>query len=85
MGHLCHVPLGETPTLALTLKAYFESVFIAREPCSEKALSLESMTGEVNGGELCVHRFEAQGVLGITVFVFSKRWASGVRKKEKGW
>lgn len=39
MGHLCHVPLGETPTLALTLKAYFESVFIAREPCSEKALS----------------------------------------------
>lgn len=53
MGHFCHVPLGETPTLALTLKAYFESVFIAREPCSEKALSPESMTGEVNGGAIC--------------------------------
>lgn len=50
-----------------------------------KKRSLESMTGEMNGEELYVHRFEAQGVLGIIVFVFSKRWASGVRKKEKEW
>ena len=45
----------------------------------------ESLFGEVGRGDpynLCA-QFEAQDV-GITVFVFSKRCASGVRTKERG-